>query len=559
MKKFRHILIVLLLVNASFLKAQAPQGFKYQTSVRDNSGNLLANKLVAIKLSLIKDSAYGTTVYSEKFNVSTNDFGIANLNVGSGNALQGTFTSINWNTGSFFLKIDMDMNNGTNFQYMGTSQLLSVPFAMYATKSGSSVDDADKDPTNEIQTLSVTGNKLNLSQANQVNIDADTTNELQQLSLSNNTIQLNKNGGNIDLTKFAVDSQLLSLQGNTLSISKGNNVRLNDIDSTNELQLLTLVNDTLKLSKNGGNINLLKYAADSQSLVLSGKTLSISRGNSIVLTGAIDLDADPTNELQKISLHGDTLGLTSDTSFVLLIDNDTLNEIQTLSKSNDTISLSKSNFIILTKDNDRDSTNEIQTLSLNRNNLALSKSNQVSIDADTTNEIQTLNFINDSLKISKGNSIYMPQNPIGSIIAFGGRNIPNGWLVCNGDSISRTTFFKLFQVIDSTWGAGNHITTFNLPDLRGQFLRGVNGTATIDADTSSRNNKYSGGNTGNNVGSYQQDELKSHNHSFYALGTGGNSLFSGYNGGNNSYNTTSNTGGSETRPKNAYVYYIIKY
>ena len=344
MKKFRNIFIVLLLVNASLLKAQAPQGFKYQTSVRDNSGNLLANKLIAIKLSLIKDSAYGTTVYSEKFNVSTNDFGIANLNVGSGNVLQGTFTSINWNSGSFFLKIDIDMNNGTNFQYMGTSQLLSVPFAMYATKSGSSVDDGDKDPTNELQTLSVTGNKLNLSQANQVNIDADTTNELQQLTLTNNTLQLNKNGGNIDLTKFAVDSQQLSLNGNTLSISKGNNVRLNDIDSTNELQLLTLVNDTLKLSKNGGNVNLLKYAADSQSLVLSGRTLSISRGNSIVLTGAIDLDADPTNEIQQISIHADTLKLSRDTSFIILPkdnDHDSINEIQVLSLRSDTLNLSK--------------------------------------------------------------------------------------------------------------------------------------------------------------------------------------------------------------------------
>lgn len=286
MKKFRHILIILLLINASLLKAQAPQGFKYQTSVRDNSGNLLANKLVAIKLSLIKDSAYGTTVYSEKFNVSTNDFGIANLNVGSGSVLQGTFASINWNTGSFFLKIDMDMNNGTNFQYMGTSQLLSVPFAMYATKSGSSVDDGDKDPTNEIQTLSVAGNKLNLSQANQVNIDADTTNELQQL---------------------------------------------------------TLTNDSLKLSKNGGITSLSRYMdnTDSQTLSLQGRTLSITRGNSLVLTGAIDLDADPTNELQKVTLHGDTLGLTRDTSFVLLIDNDTLNEIQTLNQTGNSVSLSK--------------------------------------------------------------------------------------------------------------------------------------------------------------------------------------------------------------------------
>jgi microcystin-dependent protein len=248
-------------------------------------------------------------------------------------------------------------------------------------------------------------------------------------------------------------------------------------------------------------------------------------------------------------------------------DPDSTNEIQILSYKNDTIQLSKANKIVLPKDNDRDSTNEIQQLSLNKNYLTLTKANQISIDADTTNEIQSLSVINDSLKISKANTVYLPTMPAGSIIAFGGRNIPNGWLLCDGNTVSRTQYNNLFLAIDSVWGNGDGFSTFHLPDMRGQFLRGVSASSNADPDTTLRIAKFNGGNTGNKVGSYQSDTIQTHNH-FIPIGV----LSTQFNAGNgipngsssipiDFYNPrlTSSFGGSETRPKNAYVYYIVKY
>ena len=294
MKKIYTLTISLMLI-LNLTNAQVPQGFKYQTAIRDNNGAVLANKLVAIKLSLLTGSASGTAIYSEVHKVATNDFGVANLNVGNGTANLGNFNTIDWGSNTFFLKTEVDINNGTNFTFMGSSQLLSVPFAMYAAKSANAADDKDK----------------------------DSTNELQSITLNNNNLQLNKNGGSVDLTK---------------------------------------------------------YDKDSQQLVLNGNTLSITKGNSIVLSGTLDLDADPTNELQNLAL------------------------------SKDTLKLSKANYVVLPKDNDADSTNEIQTLSVNQNKLTISKSNQVNIDADTTNEIQSLSIVNDSLQLSKANKIAFPKD-----------------------------------------------------------------------------------------------------------------------------------------------------
>jgi microcystin-dependent protein/plastocyanin len=153
--------------------------------------------------------------------------------------------------------------------------------------------------------------------------------------------------------------------------------------------------------------------------------------------------------------------------------------------------------------------------------------------------------------------------PPGTISAFAGNIIPVGWKICDGSAIARTSYYDLFLTIGTNWGQGDGSTTFNLPDLRGRFLRGVDGAAGNDTDANTRTALNTGGNIGNNVGSYQSDELKAHNHNSFGFTysyTNGGALpgfSSGWNTPNN-INLTSNTGGFETRPKNAYVIYIIK-
>lgn len=163
-----------------------------------------------------------------------------------------------------------------------------------------------------------------------------------------------------------------------------------------------------------------------------------------------------------------------------------------------------------------------------------------------------------------GNAVPFPP---GFIMPFAGdtTKIPQGWILCDGRELSRSQFASLYNIIGDNWGRGNGSTTFNLPDLRGQFLRGVSLNSGVDPDTSAtqRTAKFTGGNVGNRVGSYQSNQVQSHSHTTgqywdtnnfdAASGTGGGKrmIYAG--------SGTGATGGNETRPKNVYVHYLIKH
>jgi microcystin-dependent protein len=174
--------------------------------------------------------------------------------------------------------------------------------------------------------------------------------------------------------------------------------------------------------------------------------------------------------------------------------------------------------------------------------------------------------------------------PSGTIMAFGGSKdkIPAGFVACDGTEYQNSQLPGLFAAIGYSWG-GNGSSTFRVPDLRGQFLRGQNDNSGVDPDAGGRYAK-NGGKSGDNVGSFQGDQFRSHNHGgststdgnhshsvprydgwAEASGTywgdivtknGSGSVNSSTNG--NHSHTISSNGGSETRPTNASVYYIIK-
>lgn len=143
--------------------------------------------------------------------------------------------------------------------------------------------------------------------------------------------------------------------------------------------------------------------------------------------------------------------------------------------------------------------------------------------------------------------------PVGTVLPYFGTTAPQGWMLCNGAIINRTTYSDLYAVISTSCGSGNGTTTFHIPDLRGMFLRGVDGTAGNDPEKTTRTASNTGGNTGNAVGSYQSDAAK-----ISAAGASqnqaGSDLVRKSNG-----TSFSNVHGSETRPINVYVNFIIKY
>lgn len=118
--------------------SQVPESFKYQAVVRNVSGTLIANQNVTIKSSILSSDVNGAVVYAETQNVTTTEFGLIHLNIGQGTVVQGTFSAIPWGDTSYFLKTEFDLNGSGNFQFIGVTQLLSVPYALYAKTSGSS-------------------------------------------------------------------------------------------------------------------------------------------------------------------------------------------------------------------------------------------------------------------------------------------------------------------------------------------------------------------------------------------------------------------------------------
>jgi len=171
--------------------------------------------------------------------------------------------------------------------------------------------------------------------------------------------------------------------------------------------------------------------------------------------------------------------------------------------------------------------------------------------------------------------------PPGTIVAYGGSITagdagtsppPAGWLLCDGSAVSRTTYAALFTAVGIAHGGGDGATTFNLPNYRGRFLRGVDLGAGIDPDTATRTAPQPGnaangvGNTGDAVGSLQGYQLQSHNHgiggAFLECGGGPYQAAAGTGAfGNVACNGigVAATGGNETRPVNAYVNYVIKF
>jgi len=135
----RIILIFLFsFFGVGMINAQSPDMFSYQAVARDDQGNVLSNQDVSIKISILQGSANGTAVYEEEHSKTTNAQGLVNLMIGDGSVLSGTFSNIDWSSGPYFLKIGMDETGGTDYSTMGTSQLLSVPYAMYADSAGDS-------------------------------------------------------------------------------------------------------------------------------------------------------------------------------------------------------------------------------------------------------------------------------------------------------------------------------------------------------------------------------------------------------------------------------------
>ena len=211
-------------------------------------------------------------------------------------------------------------------------------------------------------------------------------------------------------------------------------------------------------------------------------------------------------------------------------------------------------------------------------NTVYTKVNDLDGDCISDSSIATAKIEDNAVTEAKiAAAVLAKLVPTGAVLAYAGTTAPDGFLLCDGTQVSRTTYSALYAVIGDAHGNGNGTTTFHLPDYKGRFLRGRANGSTRDPDRASRTAMATGGNTGDNVGSVQADEYEGHFHTDglglaiatalrYGATTGlASGTYQSEYGDNNATGTytngakTSTEGGNETRPENANVNFIIKY
>ena len=112
--------------------SQSPNKISYQAVVRNASGVLMSNQIAGFRISILQGATTGSSVYTETHTSTTNVNGLVSIEIGGGTAQNGTFNNIDWANGPFFIKTETDPTGGANYTITGTSQLLSVPYALHA-------------------------------------------------------------------------------------------------------------------------------------------------------------------------------------------------------------------------------------------------------------------------------------------------------------------------------------------------------------------------------------------------------------------------------------------
>jgi uncharacterized protein (TIGR02145 family) len=243
--------------------AQAPHKMSYQAVIRNSSNNLVVSKSIGMQISILQGSSTGTAVYIESQTPTTNTNGLATVEIGTGITVSGNFSTINWANGPYFIKTETDINGGSTYTITGTSQLMSVPYALYANKSDSvkygfdgdynklinkptkvsqlvndanyisNPNDSDSNPLNEIQSLNVSllGDTLYISKSNYVIIPGisaanpkgkmtDIDGNIYNTIVINGTVWMAEN---LKTTRYANGDSIPNVTGNTqwLALTSG--------------------------------------------------------------------------------------------------------------------------------------------------------------------------------------------------------------------------------------------------------------------------------------------------------------------------------------------------
>lgn len=424
-----RLLLWILVCVAFCATAQAPPGINYQGVARNPDGSPQTNQEISLRIQILA-GAGGAVEFEEIHDVTTNEFGLFSLVIGSidNSGMEG----INWESGDKWLQIEIDAAGGSNFQLVGAQQLFSVPYALYASKSGSGVEAgsgldlqdnvlSNTAPDQEVKLLGAGNVSVSGSYPEFVITGANTPMDLAEVLTNGNDaggLSISNVADPVDNTDVATRQYV-----DTRSVDDA------DADPANEIQDLQISGNMLSLTLNGNPtvIDLTPYLdnTDNQDLQMttSGtqRNLDITGGAGVVIDVA-DNDNSTTNEIQNLSSSTSGTnrtinisgGGTSTTINVADNDNSSSNEIQSLSSSatgtNRTVNISGSTGTTFSiADNDNSATNELQDLSSSSSGtdrtITISGGSGTTINVDdndnnVTNEIQDLELSGNTLSLT---------------------------------------------------------------------------------------------------------------------------------------------------------------
>ena len=190
------------------LWAQAPEKINYQAVIKNSSGELMGNQSLGIQIEILEDNESGTPVYTETHAITTNASGLVNLAIGEGTTSD-DFSAIEWGTTDHFIKISIDTDGGTSYEHFGTSQLLSVPYALHANTT-------ENVPDNSITSVKILNGEVSNDDVS-FNYAASSSKGGPATSIANNSVTsatiVNGTVQNIDLRDGATLLEILDDDG----------------------------------------------------------------------------------------------------------------------------------------------------------------------------------------------------------------------------------------------------------------------------------------------------------------------------------------------------------
>ena len=434
-----------------------PEAFSYQAVIRKTDGSIIADKNVGVQISITAKSINDTLFYTENHFVKTNKFGLVDLEIGRGTVVKGIFANIDWSGNKHFIRVSFSENGALPFTFVGASELLSVPFANYAKRSGDALKEGngikiangvvsntgDLNNTNEIQSLSLTGNTLSISSGNTVILPQS---------------QVGPQGAKGDTGSTGA----AGAKGDTGDKGAKGDIGLTGANGAQGIQGTKGDKGDTGASGTNGAQGTQGIPGAKGDIGLTGQTgAQGAQGSQGVQGPAGTSGSGSYNAGTGISISGNTITNTGDD------DNSTSNEIQTLSLVGNNLTISSGNTVALPSSGG--STYSAGT------GLALSGTTFNNTgDLSSTNEIQTLSLTGNTLSITNGNSVGLPiATPYTAGTGIG----VNSNVITNTGDLSSTNEIQALSISGSTLSLSNGGGSVTLPSGGGSNIWQQVGTA----------------------------------------------------------------------------------